>query len=93
VNNEFIEFRCPNVVDDKRCGGECAGVSRETLEHYDFSKPFRDMRYCGKCSGFFEVILSGPQNVPTFRVLAKQERINFVRADAQFGLFNVEGRR
>lgn len=97
MNEKYLEFRCPNASlsgTSIRCSSLCGGVAASTLESYDFSMPYKDIRYCGKCNGFFEVILKSIKSVIKYRILAKGERISFTPATSYLSnLASVAGRR
>ncbi|MFH1738211.1 MAG: hypothetical protein ABIH23_04330 [bacterium] len=90
---EFIAFYCP-VMDDNEHGEHrhlCGGVSRETLESYDFVVPWVDTRYCGSCRRFFVITLESRNAVPRYSLLPKGERLDFTPDSEYFTVCSVEG--
>jgi len=94
-----LELRCPNRPCDgknehRECRSELAGPFIDTLKSHNFSKaPFRDTRRCPWCKIFFEITIIAIGSPPTYRVIPKEERIDFVSAEDFFGLSYVQGRK
>lgn len=56
----------------------CGGITENLFIHYDFKVPFEDLRYCGKCNGFFKVVIRAAHAIPEFHVLPKGLTLPFV---------------
>lgn len=79
----FLEYRCPNVIEKNGtkypCRAILGGPEVESFESYNFIKAFKDIRFCPKCHTFFEVTLISNKLLPTYRVIKKDEKIDFTQ--------------
>ena len=89
-----LELRCihkPDDIGDRVCNGELAGPSMVTLMSHDFSEPFEDIRYCGRCLHFLHIKIKSLTCVPEITPIPKKT-INFVPVNDVFGLSVIEAR-
>lgn len=98
MKGQFLEIRCPNRPregqhDHQECRRMFAGPSIDTLLAYDFKIPWVDTRQCPWCKVFFEVTIIDMDTPPIYRMIPKEERIDFVLAEKFFGLSYVLGRK
>ena len=79
----FLEYRCPNTTENKgikyQCRAILGGPEVESLMGFNFIKAFKDIRFCPKCHTFFEVTLINNKLLPTYRVIKKDEKIDFTQ--------------
>ena len=94
--SKFLKFRCPNRPagdSDFECRSSLGGVAISTLNAHDFSAaPWSDIRRCEKC-GYVEITLEARDSIPLYRVLDKEEKIDFVPDSEFFGFISYTGRR
>jgi len=91
----YLKIECPNRLREDYPAYEChhllAGVAIETLGMHDFSKPFKEMRYCQSCNVFWEVTIEKMGGVIAFDLITTP--IEFTKVSDVFSGVIVKGRK
>lgn len=82
AHNRYLEIRCPD------CSHLLGGPSLSSVVSACLTDSFDTYYRCGTCAAFVNLTIK-PGQVPALTVLAKGERIDFIRPEKQYGVYEA----